>query len=94
MSETVKVEAEITDELSNELIKLVKLGIYRNKDEVIMDGIRQVLEHIRFLTKEEKVIIEDILPSTGAVISQCIPFSSSIFFSSSLSIVCTSSFRF
>jgi Arc/MetJ-type ribon-helix-helix transcriptional regulator len=60
MSETVKVEAEITAELSNELIKLVKLGIYRNKDEVIMDGIRQVLERIRFLTKEEKVMIEDI----------------------------------
>jgi Arc/MetJ-type ribon-helix-helix transcriptional regulator len=60
MPETVKVEAEITPELSNELMKLVKLGIYRNKDEVIMDGIRQVLEHMRFLTKEEKVIIEDI----------------------------------
>ncbi|MBU4372992.1 MAG: hypothetical protein KJ714_00835 [Euryarchaeota archaeon] len=60
MSETVKVEAEITAELSKELIKLVKLGIYRNKDEVIMDGIRQVLEHMRFLTKEEKVIIEDV----------------------------------
>ena len=60
MSETVKVEAEITTELSKELIKLVKLGIYRNKDEVIMDGIRQVLEHMRFLTNEEKVIIEDI----------------------------------
>ncbi len=60
MSETVKVEAEITAELSKELIKLVKLGIYRNKDEVIMDGIRQVLEHMRFLTKEEKMIIEDV----------------------------------
>ncbi len=60
MAETVKVEAEITAELSKELMKLVKLGIYRNKDEVIMDGIRQVLEHMRFLTKEEKVIIEDI----------------------------------
>lgn len=60
MSETVKVEAEITAELSKELIKLVKLGIYRNKDEVIMDGIRQVLERMRFLTKEERVIIEDV----------------------------------
>jgi len=60
MSETVKVEAEITAELSKELNKLVKLGIYRNKDEAIMDGIRQVLERIRHLTKEEKTVIEDV----------------------------------
>ena len=60
MPESVKLEAEITAELSRELNKLVKLGIYRNKDEVIMDGIRQVLERIRHLTKEEKEIIEDV----------------------------------
>lgn len=60
MPETVKVEAEITTELSKELNKLVKLGMYRNKDEVIMDGIRQVLERIRHLSKEEKTIIEDV----------------------------------
>ena len=60
MPETVKVESEITAELSKELNKLVKLGIYRNKDEVIMDGIRQVLERVRNLTKEEKAIIEDV----------------------------------
>ena len=60
MPEIVKVEAEITAELSKELNKLVKLGIYRNKDEVIMDGIRQVIERIRHLTKEEKSIIEDV----------------------------------
>ena len=60
MPETVKVESEITAELSKELNKLVKLGIYRNKDEVIMDGIRQVIERIRHLTKEEKAIIEDV----------------------------------
>ncbi|VVB92710.1 Uncharacterised protein [uncultured archaeon] len=60
MPETVKVESEITAELSKELNKLVKLGIYRNKDEVIMDGIRQVLERVRHLTKEEKAIIEDV----------------------------------
>jgi len=60
MPETVRVEAEITTELSRELNKLIKLGIYRNKDEVIMDGIRQVLEHIRHLSKEEKTIIEDV----------------------------------
>ena len=60
MPESVKLEAEITAELSRELNKLVKLGLYRNKDEVIMDGIRQVLERIRHLTKEEKAIIEDV----------------------------------
>jgi Arc/MetJ-type ribon-helix-helix transcriptional regulator len=60
MPETVKVEAEITTELSRELNKLVKLGMYRNKDEVIMDGIRQVLERIRHLKKEERSIIEDV----------------------------------
>ncbi len=60
MPATVKVEAEITAELSRELNKLIKSGIYRNKDEVIMDGIRQVLERIRHLTKEEKTIIEDV----------------------------------
>ncbi|GEM_PF-3732240 len=60
MSETVKVEAEITVELSSELNKLVKLGIYRNKDEVIMDDIQQVLERIRHLTQEEKAVIEDV----------------------------------
>jgi Arc/MetJ-type ribon-helix-helix transcriptional regulator len=60
MHETVKVEAEITTELSRELNKLVKLGMYRNKDEVIMDGIRQVLERIRHLKKEERSIIEDV----------------------------------
>lgn len=60
MPETVKVEAEITAELSKELNKLVKLGIYRNKDEVIMDGIRQVIERIRHLAKEEKSIIKDV----------------------------------
>jgi Arc/MetJ-type ribon-helix-helix transcriptional regulator len=60
MPETVKVEAEITAELSKELNKLVKLGIYRNTDEIIMDGIRQVLERIRHFTKEEKAVIEDV----------------------------------
>ena len=60
MPESVKLEAEITAELTRELNKLVKLGLYRNKDEVIMDGIRQVLERIRHLTKEEKAIIEDV----------------------------------
>ncbi len=60
MSETVKVEAEITAELSKELNKLVKLGIYRSADEAIMDGIRQVLERVRHLTKEEKAVVEDV----------------------------------
>lgn len=60
MPETVKVEAEITAELSKELNKLVKLGIYRTKDEAIMDGIRQLLERIRHLTKEEKAVVEDV----------------------------------
>lgn len=60
LSETIKVEAEITAELFKELNKLVKLGIYRNKDEAIMDGIRQVLERVRHLRKEEKAVVEDV----------------------------------
>lgn len=60
MPETLKLEAKITPELFKELNKLVKLGIYRSKDEAIMDGIRQVLERARHLTKEEKLVVEDI----------------------------------
>lgn len=60
MSETVKVEAEITAELFKQLKRQVDQGVYRNKDEAIMDGIRQILKHAEGLTGEEKAVIEDV----------------------------------
>lgn len=58
MVKTVKLEAEITKRLFEELNKMVELGIYKNKDEAIMDGIRQIME--RRIRREEKAIIEDV----------------------------------
>lgn len=60
MVKTVKIEARITKRLFDELDKMVELGIYKNKDEAIMDGIRQAIERIKRIKKEEKVIIEDV----------------------------------
>lgn len=52
------IEAKITPKLLEEVEKLIKGGLYADRDEAIRDAIRRLIREIRY-TKEEENLLKD-----------------------------------
>jgi Arc/MetJ-type ribon-helix-helix transcriptional regulator len=52
------IEAKITPKLLEEVEKLIKEGLYADRDEAIRDAIRRLIREIRY-TKEEENLLKD-----------------------------------
>ncbi|MDI6811803.1 MAG: ribbon-helix-helix domain-containing protein [archaeon] len=52
------IEAKLTPKLLEEVEKLIKEGLYADRDEAIRDAIRRLIREIRY-TKEEENLLKD-----------------------------------
>lgn len=52
------IQAKLTPKLLEEVEKLIKEGLYADRDEAIRDAIRRLIREIRY-TKEEKNLLKD-----------------------------------
>ena len=57
MSSTRQViEAKLTSKLLEEVEKLIKKGLYADRDEAIRDAIRRLIREIRYSAQEENLL--------------------------------------
>lgn len=52
------IQAKLTPKLLEEVEKLIKEGLYVDRDEAIRDAIRRLIREIRY-TKEEENLLKD-----------------------------------
>jgi len=52
------VEAKLTPKLLEEVEKMIKEGLYADRDEAIRDAIRRLIREIRY-SKEEENLLKD-----------------------------------
>jgi len=52
------IEAKLTPKLLEEVEKLIKEGLYADRDEAIRDTIRRLIREIRY-SKEEENLLKD-----------------------------------
>ncbi|MCW3129902.1 MAG: ribbon-helix-helix domain-containing protein [Methanophagales archaeon] len=52
------IQAKLTPKLLEEVEKLIKEGLYADRDEAIRDAIRRLIREIRY-TKEEEKLLKD-----------------------------------
>jgi Arc/MetJ-type ribon-helix-helix transcriptional regulator len=50
------IEAKLTPKLLEEVEKLIKEGLYADRDEAIRDAIRRLIREIRYTTEEENLL--------------------------------------
>jgi Arc/MetJ-type ribon-helix-helix transcriptional regulator len=53
------IQAKLTPKLLEEVEKLIKEGLYADRDEAIRDAIRRLIREIRY-TKEEENLLKDV----------------------------------
>ncbi len=52
------IQTKLTPKLLEEVEKLIKEGLYADRDEAIRDAIRRLIREIRY-TKEEETLLKD-----------------------------------
>ena len=50
------IEAKLTSKLLEEVEKLIKEGLYADRDEAIRDAIRRLIREIRYSAQEENLL--------------------------------------
>jgi Arc/MetJ-type ribon-helix-helix transcriptional regulator len=50
------IEAKLTPKLLEEVEKMIKEGLYADRDEAIRDAIRRLIREIRYTTEEENLL--------------------------------------
>ena len=50
------IEAKLTPKLVEEVEKLIKEGLYADRDEAIRDAIRRLIREIRYSVEEENLL--------------------------------------
>jgi len=50
------IEAKLTPKLVEEVGKLIKEGLYADRDEAIRDAIRRLIREIRYSVEEENLL--------------------------------------
>ncbi len=50
------IEAKLTPKLLEEVEKLIKEGLYADRDEAIRDAIRRLIREMRYSTVEENLL--------------------------------------
>ena len=59
MGEAIKlenIEAKLTPKLLEEVEKMIKEGLYADRDEAIRDAIRRLIREIRYSVEEENLL--------------------------------------